>query len=113
MADAPYVFARHNLQKPAHDFVRTMRVRGALCQNGCGLYYVAPTDEEMKPDDACPDCGDPPKPWRISAEPEEIDVHVFAAFGNLPDVSFLRSRGTLSQRILRFPVALGLVKPAR
>lgn len=101
---APYVFSRQKLRKPAHVETVTLRVRGVLCHNGCGLYYVAPTDAEMKPDDRCPDCNAPPKAHRIGREPEKIDVAVHMAFGNVVDVKFLRSRGRLSQRQVILPV---------
>ncbi len=106
---APYVFARQKLRKPAHIEVVTLTCRPVLCHNACGLYY-ATTAAEPGPDDVCPDCGAAPKPWR-TGEPEEVEVVVHVAFGNLVDVNFLRSRGKVTQRVFGGPSARGIVKP--
>lgn len=101
---APFVFARRKLRKPKHTEPVRMVCRPVLCHNACGLFYVAPSDAEMKRGDVCPDCGAPPKPWRIGAA-EEIEVAVHMAFGNLVDLTFLRSLGPLSQRVVNAPVS--------
>ncbi len=94
---APYVFARERLAKPSHIEVVTMVLRPAKCRRGCGIFWIAGSAEEMKPDDVCPDCSTPPQAWQIG-EPEEWEVAVHLAFGNLVNVDFLRSRGRVTRR---------------
>jgi hypothetical protein len=93
---APYVFARQKLRKPSHVEVITLVQKPALCHNGCGLYYV-PNVDLPAIDAVCPDCSCSPKPWNVG-EPDEIEVRVHMAFGNVIDVAFLRSIGPLTRR---------------
>lgn len=112
---APYVFSRQNLAKPAHTEVVTIPVRGVHCHNDCGLYWIAADDAAMLPGDVCPGCDAPPKPWCIGTEPEEIDVVVHMAFGNVVDVQYLQSRGKVTCRQLVGTItpspSLAIVKP--
>lgn len=107
-----HVFARQKLRKPFHQEVVTIQARGALCHNGCGLYYVGPT--ELAPGDECPDCKSPPKAWKIGTEVEDVQVAVRMVFGNVTDISFLRSLGPVTRRPLALPVreSRGVVTPA-
>lgn len=115
---APYVFARNKLRKPKHVEAVRMVMRPVLCHLGCGAYYVAKDEESMCSGDVCPGCGSPPKAFQIGA-PEQVEVSVHMAFGNLVDVSFLRALGPLSQRQIIAdgprirPVTSGLVTPPR
>ena len=93
---ASYVFARQKLRKPFHAEVVEILARGALCQNDCGLYYVGPG--VLEDGDLCPDCGAPPKPWRVGRDVERLEVTVRMQFGNVTDVSFLRSLGPVWRR---------------
>jgi len=95
---APYVFSRKHLRKPKHTEVVKMRVRGVICHNACGLYFVAPNADDMKTNDVCPSCSSPPQCGQIAREPEEIAVLVHMAFGNCIDVEYLRTFGTLARK---------------
>lgn len=95
----PYVFARHKLRKQKHVEVVRLVQRPVLCHNACGLFYVPNEPLEALVSNLgarCPCCEAPPKSWRIG-EPEEIEVSVHMAFGNLVDVSFLRAIGPLAR----------------
>lgn len=94
----PYVFAKKNLRKPFHNEVVTLRLFPALCENGCGLFYCAPSAEDptkVAANEACPDCGTPTPAHKISRELDLVEVGVKMAFGNLLDAEFIRAVGPL------------------
>lgn len=110
---SPFVFSKKKLKKPFHREVVTILVRGVVCPNGCGLYYVAPTPETMEAGDVCPGCNVPPKPWDISSEPEEAEISVKMAFGNITDVELLRTLGpTIQKRTINLPIFQAITKPS-
>lgn len=119
---APYVFARKKLKKPFHTEVVKLVQRPALCHNSCGLYYI-PTEEQllkggqkMRNDVRCPECNEPPKPFKVGAE-EEIEIAVKMAFGNLIGVDFLRALGPVSSvtkvSTHEIPFSFGHVTPPK
>ncbi len=110
----PYVFARQKLKKPCHEEAVRITQRPVLCHNACGLYYI-PTVEQIDKGVAgaivCPDCNAPPKPHRIG-EPEEIDLAVRMAFGNVSHIDFLRSLGPLAPNgVARRPMQISVATP--
>lgn len=109
----PYVFARHKLRKQKHVEVVRLVQRPVLCHNACGLYYVPNESIEALIANVgarCPGCGAFPKSWRVG-EPEEIEVSVHMAFGNLVDVRFLRAIGPLVR--VRVEPSTAIVRPKR
>ena len=89
----PYVFAKHHLRKAKHVEVVRLVQRPVICHNACGLYYI-PEGELPIAGAVCPDCSAPPVAWKVG-QPEEIEVSVHMAFGNVRDVQFLRAVGPI------------------
>lgn len=95
IAGAPYVFAREKLAKPFHAEVVTLKLFPALCPTGCGLFYMAPDrTDASRPgfgtDNRCPDCDRVPPRHEVANEPDEVEVAVKMAFGNVIASEFMR-----------------------
>lgn len=110
----PYVFTRQKLKKPSHEEAVRLTQRPVRCHNACGLYYI-PTVEQIDKGVVgaivCPDCNAPPKPHRIG-EPEEIELAVRMAFGNVSRIDFLRSLGPLAPNgVARRPMQISIANP--
>lgn len=112
---APYGFVRNRGGVPLHKEVVTLKHRGVLCHNGCGLYYVPAEGNEERHVNGCfpvneagavcPDCNEPPKKFRIGTEPEEVATSVRIVMGNMPDVRVLQPFGKV--QVATFGIQLG------
>jgi hypothetical protein len=83
------IFIRRGLKKPAHVERVKLQLHPVKCVCG-SVFYASPGLLEGDKD-RCPDCGELPRPGRVSAL-EEVDLDVPVVFGNVGAVVPSRSR---------------------